>query len=457
MFFSGRNRKGKKRIIYPDLQSAIRPVGHSSEIPVPLPPSGTLDDDTESSVSSDEPESQEDCYEQQHENDKRPHLITQSKLNDLVRDLSLTKQQSELLASRLQEWNLLDEDARVSKFRNRSSDLHQYYSMEDSLCFCNDIKGLFDALGLNYEPSQWRLFIDGSLYSIKAVLLHIGNTLPSIPVAHSVTLKETYEVLSFILAKIKYDEHQWLVCADLKVVAILSGLQSGYTKYMCFLCKWDSRARAEHYTRSEWPSRDSCTQGSHNVINEPLVTKEKIILPPLHIKLGLMKQFAKALKNDKPAFLYLKKKFPKISDAKIKEGIFIGPQIRQLILDNNFEAKMDETELSAWSAFKGVCSGLLGNCKQDNYEVLVDELVKSYEHLGCNMSLKLHFLHSHLSFFPENAGAVSDEHGERFHQDIARMESRYKGKWSPAMLADFCWNLMRDQPHVSHKRQRKYQ
>jgi len=57
------------------------------------------------------------------------------------------------------------------------------------------------------------------------------------------------------------------------------------------------------------------------------VKKEKIILPLLHIKLGLIKQFVKPLDQDKPAFLYLKKKFPKISDAKIKEGIFVGPKI----------------------------------------------------------------------------------------------------------------------------------
>ncbi|UYV84383.1 hypothetical protein LAZ67_X001983 [Cordylochernes scorpioides] len=42
------------------------------------------------------------------------------------------------------------------------------------------------------------------------------------------------------------------------------------------------------------------------------------------------------------------------------------------------------------------------------------------------MSLKIHFLHSHLDFFPNNLGAVSDEHGERFHQDISSMEKRYQ-------------------------------
>jgi len=39
------------------------------------------------------------------------------------------------------------------------------------------------------------------------------------------------------------------------------------------------------------------------------------------------------------------------------------------------------------------------------------------------MSLKKkHFLHSHWDFFLENCGAVSDEHGESFHQDISSME-----------------------------------
>lgn len=68
------------------------------------------------------------------------------------------------------------------------------------------------------------------------------------------------------------------------------------------------------------------------------------------------------------------------------------------------------------------------------------------------MPLKIHFLHSHVSFFPENAEDVSDEHGEKFHKVIASMENRYKGKWSPGMLADLCWNLKRDTFETSDKR-----
>jgi len=71
------------------------------------------------------------------------------------------------------------------------------------------------------------------------------------------------------------------------------------------------------------------------------------------------------------------------------------------------------------------------------------------------MSLKVYFLHSHLNFFPENCGAVSDEHGERFRQDISALEKRYQGERNCAMLADYCWTLARDAPTVEYKQRAK--
>jgi hypothetical protein len=68
------------------------------------------------------------------------------------------------------------------------------------------------------------------------------------------------------------------------------------------------------------------------------------------------------------------------------------------------------------------------------------------------MSLKVHFLDSHLDFFPENFGVVSDEQGERFHQNISNMEKRYQGKWSLSMPADYSWTLKRDIPQATHSR-----
>ncbi|QQP36124.1 Uncharacterized protein FKW44_021122 [Caligus rogercresseyi] len=52
---------------------------------------------------------------------------------------------------------------------------------------------------------------------------------------------------------------------------------------------WDSRARIQQWRKKNWPERESLEVGTANVINEPLIPRDIIIFPPLHIKLGLMK------------------------------------------------------------------------------------------------------------------------------------------------------------------------
>jgi hypothetical protein len=110
-------------------------------------------------------------------------------------------------------------------------------------------------------------------------------------------------------------------------------------------------------------------------------------------------------------------------------------------------------ERVAWVAIKDLIDNFLGNHKASNYAARVDKLLKAFKNLGCNMSLKVHYLHSHLDFFPENLGDNSDEHGERIHQDLARMEKRYLGKSSASLLADYFWKLKRDSPKADYKRQ----
>jgi hypothetical protein len=84
----------------------------------------------------------------------------------------------------------------------------------------------------------------------------------------------------------------------------------------------------KHYILKQWPKRDSLIPGKKNVLNNPLVNPEKVFLPPLHIKHGLMKNFIKAMDKNDEGFMYLKHTFSRLSYAKIKEGIFLGPQIR---------------------------------------------------------------------------------------------------------------------------------
>ena len=53
--------------------------------------------------------------------------------------------------------------------------------------------------------------------------------------------------------------------------------------------------------------------------------------------------------------------------------------------------------------------------------------------------IEMHLLHSHLSFFPANLGDVSDEHGERHHQEMMIMENRYQGRsYDGGLLLAFC-------------------
>jgi hypothetical protein len=116
------------------------------------------------------------------------------------------------------------------------------------------VDGLFKALNLSHCSDELRLFIDYSKISLKAVLLHNGNVLPSIPVAHVFGIKESDDSIKQLLHYIKYDTYKWNICADLKVIALLLGLQFGYTKFPCFfLCEWDSRDKAHHYVKRIWP------------------------------------------------------------------------------------------------------------------------------------------------------------------------------------------------------------
>jgi hypothetical protein len=76
---------------------------------------------------------------------------------------------------------------------------------------------------------------------------------------------------------------------------MLLGQQAGYTKYTCFMCEWDSRARSQHWEQKYWTPRIYLESGSENILQKRLVDPEKILLPLHHIRLVMMKQSVKAL------------------------------------------------------------------------------------------------------------------------------------------------------------------
>jgi hypothetical protein len=97
-----------------------------------------------------------------------------------------------------------------------------------------------------------------------------------------------------------------------------------------------------------------------------------------------------------------------ISEAQIKEGVFVGPQLRQLIQGIKFEDQLSEVEKDAWKSFRNVTAIFLG-------EIIGQKIIMIWWLIMYNStkprgikSLKVHFLDYHLDFFPENVGAVTD-------------------------------------------------
>ena len=159
--------------------------------------------------------------------------------------------------------------------------------------------------------------------------------------------------------------------------------------------------------KKDWSLREELVPcKKRNVINDPLVDRDRILFPPLHIKLGLIEQFTKALDKDGDCFTYLCQAFRGLATEKLKAGIFDGPQIRQLIGDPEFE---NSRELEAWWVFVLEVKIFLGNNKARNYAELVNNMLTAFRKLGCNMNIKMHYLFSHRDRFPEKLGSMSDK------------------------------------------------
>ncbi|GFX95366.1 uncharacterized protein TNCV_3684181 [Trichonephila clavipes] len=131
------NLKNRKDISYPTIiRSAIRPVPHGPDLPIPSPPDtldNILDDlDQISPISSDS----DDGYDP-GTND--PELFSQSDLNDLVRDMSLPKNTAEVLVSRLKERQLLNSGVSFSWYQFREKEFVPFFTEEGDLVFCNNV------------------------------------------------------------------------------------------------------------------------------------------------------------------------------------------------------------------------------------------------------------------------------------------------------------------------------
>ena len=234
-------------------------VPHDASMPAPLPPKNRLDnladkveEDSDEGITPTLKDLTDFKYDPKES--LKPILFSQERFNNLIRNLALSKQTADLLAPRLQENNLLHADVVVTHYRNRNMNLSTVFRVDGPLCYCHNIKSLFEKLEEDHIANEWRLFLDSSKRSLKAVLLHNGNTKPSVPVAHYVHLKISYGSIEILVNAIQNSDYKWKICGDLKVIGILMRMQEAFTKHCCFLSPWDSRAIAEHYVKRDWPA-----------------------------------------------------------------------------------------------------------------------------------------------------------------------------------------------------------
>ena len=190
--------KDREKSVYPSIPTSIVPANHGPELPIPQPPMTQATSST--SLEDDDADFEVDTQC----SSKDLHFLNQNELDDLTRDLGLTKAKAEIFSSRLKEWNLLAPSCKISKPRKRHVTFSNFYAMSSvsdhpSLCFCTDIEGLFQESGIAYSALNWRLLVDSSKQSLKAVLLHNDNVYPSIPIAHSVQIKEDCESVKILL------------------------------------------------------------------------------------------------------------------------------------------------------------------------------------------------------------------------------------------------------------------
>jgi hypothetical protein len=67
--------------------------------------------------------------------------------------------------------------------------------------------------------------------------------------------------------------------------------------------------------------------------------------------------------------------------------------------DAAFINKMNDVKCQAWNAFIEGVKNFLGDVNP-HYKEIVENMLEKLRVYGCNMSLKLHLLHSHLLLLP---------------------------------------------------------
>ena len=248
----GIGSKNRLNISYPRILSAIRPVLHSYEFPPPVFNGfvSSEDEKTESEEEHMEMEYKKTDTKSEVSSTESKKAVSQQfnqlELNGLVQDLDLSKQVAGILASRLNEKHVLHSSEKVSFYGKRDKLFLPYFKRKNNLFIVKCIRTSRKIGHPIIQPRRVATFLDSFKRCLKCVLLHNENRYGAVPVGHSTVLKKQQDDIKTVVDLLKYHEHGWMICVDLKIVSFLLAQKKGYTKFSCFLCMWDSRDRENH-------------------------------------------------------------------------------------------------------------------------------------------------------------------------------------------------------------------
>ena len=203
-------------------------------------------------------------------------------------------------------------------------------------------------------------------------------------------------------------------------------MQQSYT-FCYLLSEWHSRAKKSNYKKRDWPSWQSLEVGTKNAQHLLQVESSNILLPSVHIRLGLTKNFFKVTGS---AFRYFSEKFPGISAAKTK-GVFFGQQMCKLLRHKHLDQILVCNEKRIWIDFWLLAAYFLGSNKADNHKELVEIILLSFLKLFIITRM---FVQKSLGHWMKSMAIVFIM--------VSQQWITHQGKLSSLMMVDHCWTCV---------------
>ena len=169
------NCKNAHHVQYPGVPSATKPVPHITELPVP-----NVNVTVESSAGSEAVHGSVST-DQDADDQAQPQPFTEGELNNLTRDLNISKESAQLLGSRLRKKRLLAPTTTFYWNRQREAEFTTFFMHDEPsiLVYCYNIADFTESLGVTYIALEWRFFIDSSnrspkvIFSITEISFHL--------------------------------------------------------------------------------------------------------------------------------------------------------------------------------------------------------------------------------------------------------------------------------------------